>query len=277
MKSAMRMAMGVALMVCLATVAQAQPDGGRGGFGGFGGGMGGGGSRLGLLRIEAVQKELGLTEDQIASIKKLSDELRPMGRGQGGRGEGQPRRGGGNGARGQRGNNPDVRLEGPAQYFVQAQGGRGQLSDEERAKLREEAAARTKKEKEELAKILKPDQIKRLREIYIRQLGVAALNDEDVAKDLGISDEQKTKLTKVREEQGAAMREAFGAAGGGGDREAARTKMTELRKSSEEKTLAVLTEDQKKKFEELKGKKFDMPENAGRGAGGGRPARPNNN
>jgi len=41
----------------------------------------------------------------------------------------------------------------------------------------------------------------------------------------------------------------------------------------------VLTEDQKKQFEEMKGKKFDMPENAGRGgfgnrgAGGDRPQR----
>jgi Spy/CpxP family protein refolding chaperone len=273
MKLVLRLAMGIALVVCLATVAQAQPGGGRGGFGG---GFGGGSNRLGLLRIEAVQKELGLTEDQIASIKKLSDELRPMGgRGAGGRpggarpqgGEGQPRRGG------RRGNTPDARLEGPERFFVQAQPGRGQLSDEERAKFREEAAARAKKEKEELAKILKPDQLKRLREIFIQQAGTGAIGDEEVASELGISAEQKEKLAKIREEQGAAMRELFT---GGGDREANRTKMADLRKSTDEKVLAVLSEDQKKKFEDMKGKKFDMPENPGRG---GRPggARPNNN
>jgi hypothetical protein len=258
----------MALVFCLAAAAQAQPGGARGGFsGGFGQ------SRLSLLRIEAVQKELGLTEDQIAAIRKLSDELRPMGRGGRG-GEGGERRG-----RGRGGNNdrtPDVRVGGIEQYFVQQPGQRRQLSDEERAKMREEAATRAKKEKEEIAKILKPDQLKRLTEIYIQQQGINALNDEDVAKELGINDEQKTKLGKVREEQGAAMRELFGA--GGGDREAARTKMADLRKQTEEKTLAVLTDAQKKKFEEMKGKKFDMPEGAGRGGRGGRGGdRPNNN
>jgi Spy/CpxP family protein refolding chaperone len=265
MRSVVKYMFGLALVFCVASMAQAQPGGGRGGFGGgFGGfgGFGGGSSRLGLLRIEAVQKELDLTEDQIASIRKLSDELRPMGRGrggEGGRGEGGQRRGGRRG-----GNNPDARVGGVDQFFVQAQG-RGQLSDEQRARFREEAAARAKKEREELAKILKPEQVKRLTEIYIQQAGLNALQDADIAETLKITDEQKEKMAKVREEQGAAMRELFSP---DADRETARTKMAEIRKESDEKTLAVLTEDQKKQFEEMKGKKFDMPENAGRGPGG---------
>jgi len=267
MRSLLRLTFGVALVFCLAASAQAQPGGGR-----FGGGMGGGfgQNRLSLLRIEAVQKELGLTEEQVAAVKKLSDELRPMGRG------GRPGGGEGGQRRGRRPNDsaPEARLEGAQRFFVQAaQPGRGQLSDEDRAKMREEAAARAKKEKEEIAKILKPDQLKRLTEIYVQQQGVNALNDEDVAKELLITDDQKAKLTKVREEQGTAMRELFGA-GAGGDREAARTKMADLRKQNEEKTLAVLTDAQKKNFEELKGKKFDMPENPGRG---GRQRGGNNN
>lgn len=266
MRSATRMVLGVALLFSLATMAQAQPGGGRGGFGR-------GSSRLALLRIEVVQKELGLSEDQIAAIKKLQEELRPMGRGAGSRpggGEGQPRRGG---RRPNNDNAPDARIDGPDRFFVKVQPGRGQLSDEERQKLREEAQARAKKEREELAKILKPDQLKRLKEIYIQHAGLAAQGDADVATDLGISDEQKTKMAKVREEQGAKLRELF--TGDAGDREAARTKMTELRKETDEKVLAVLSEDQKKKFEDMKGKKFDMPEQPARR---GRPsARPKNN
>ena len=277
MRSAVNYMFGAALVFCVASMALAQPGGQRGGqrggFG-FGGGFGGfgGASRLALLRIEAVQKELELTEDQIASIRKLSEELRPMGRGGpggGGGGEGdRPRRGRRGGD-----NNPDVRVNGPERFFVQAQPGRPQISDEDRARFREEAAARAKKEREELAKILKPEQLKRLTEIYIQQAGIAALQDTEVSEKLKITDDQKEKLAKVREENQAAMRDLFG----GGDREAARTKMAELRKQNEEKTLAVLTEDQKKQFEEMKGKKFDMPENAGRGGfgrgGGDRPQR----
>lgn len=278
MRSAAKYMFGVALVLCVASMALAQPGGQRGGqrggFG-FGGGFGGfgGANRLALLRIEEVQKELGLTEDQIASINKLQEELRPMGRGgRGGGGEGQPRR--------RRGgdNNPDVRVNGPERFFVQAQGGRPQFSEEDRARFREEAAARAKKEREELAKILKPEQLKRLNEIYIQQAGVAALQDDEVAEQLKITDEQKEKFAKVREENQSAMRELFQDAGPDGDREAMRTKMTELRKQNEEKTLAVLTDAQKKQFEEMKGKKFDMPENAGRGGfgrggnrGGNRP------
>src|SRR5262245_11470015 len=136
MRSAVKCMFGLALVFCVASMAQAQPGGQRGGQrGGFGnfGGFGGGASRLALLRIEAVQKELGLTEDQVASIQKLSEELRPMGRGGrpgGGGGEGgQPRRGGRRGG----GNNPDVRVNGPDRFFVQAQPGRPQISDEDRA------------------------------------------------------------------------------------------------------------------------------------------------
>jgi Spy/CpxP family protein refolding chaperone len=271
MRSAVKYMFGLALVFCVASMAQAQPGGGqRGGFGGFGG-FGGGSSRMGLLRIEAVQKELGLTEDQIASIRKLQEELRPMGRGgrgRGGEGGDQPRRGGRRGG----GDNPDVRVDGPDRFFVQAQPGRPQISDEDRARFREEAAARAKKEREELAKILKPEQVKRLTEIYIQQAGIAALNDADVAEKLKISDDQKEKMAKVREEQQTAMRELFaGGRDGGGDREGLRAKMEESRKKTEEKILAVLSEDQKKQFEEMKGKKFDMPENArGPGRGGDR-------
>ena len=44
--------------------------------------------------------------------------------------------------------------------------------------------------------------------------------------------------------------------------------MTEMRKATDEKILAVLTADPKTKFEELKGKPFELPEGALRGPGG---------
>jgi len=64
------------LVLCLGAVAWAQPGPGRGpGFGGFGFG-GGGGGLLMLASMEAVQKEIKATEDQVASLKKLGEELR---------------------------------------------------------------------------------------------------------------------------------------------------------------------------------------------------------
>jgi hypothetical protein len=41
-------------------------------------------------------------------------------------------------------------------------------------------------------------------------------------------------------------------------------KMREMRSEADEKALGVLTDDQKKAFEEMKGEKFELPERQGR-------------
>jgi hypothetical protein len=271
--------------------AQQQPGqpGGRGRGGPPGGGFffGGGGfgqSRMSLLRIAEVKKELELADEQVAALEKVDQELRekyPIG-GRGG--PGGPGRGG-DGKRGpeRRGNdNNQGSLVAPVSwYFVQAQAqnqpgegrfrGNFQITEEQRAEFEKQRLERTREEKAKIAEILLPHQIKRLNEIFIQQAGVNALQDEDIAKELGISDAQKAKLTEVRqanqEAMGAQMRELF--QGGGGDREAARAKMDEIRKAGDTKVLAVLTPTQQKKFEEMKGKPFELPEGAGRGGFGG--------
>jgi hypothetical protein len=267
------------MLIGVAGIALAQQrPGGRpgGGFGGFGGGFGT--SRLSLVSMEAVQKELGLEPAQIEAIQKLLGELRPM-------------RDGGKGRPGNRGKGKAPEASNRVSvdwYFVQAEaqqperrpgGQRGQLTPEQLEEFRKQAAERTKQEKAKLAEILLPNQMKRLNEIYIQQLGTRALDDEEVATELKITAEQKTSIGKAREESSAQMRELF-SAGAGGDREAARSKFAEARKASDEKILAVLTADQKAKLEELKGKPFEMPEGArgGPGAPGGRrPGNADNN
>lgn len=70
------------LTCSLVGVANAQqPGGGRGGpggggFGGFGGGRGGGSSLLSLADNEAVQKELAVSEDAKAAVKKVNEAYR---------------------------------------------------------------------------------------------------------------------------------------------------------------------------------------------------------
>jgi Spy/CpxP family protein refolding chaperone len=295
-KSVITVAAIAVLATAVSLLAQ-QPGGqqggrGRGGppGGGFFGGGGFGQSRMSLLQIEAVQKELELAEEQIAEIRKVNEELRAKypfpGGGRGGPGGGR----GGDGQRGpgRGGNNNQGGLTVPVQwYFVQAQnqqgqgqgqgrgrGGGPQLTDEQRAEFEKQRLERTREEKAKLAEILLPHQLKRLTEIFIQQSGVNALQDDDIAKELNISDAQKAKLAEVRrqndEARGALMRELFqGGGGGGGDRDANRAKFDEMRKTADAKMLAVLTSDQQKKFEEMKGKPFEMPEGAGRGGFGG--------
>lgn len=248
---------GVCLAMSTAAAWAQGPGGPGGGFGGPGGGrFGRGGGRmsslLGLLRVEAVQNEIDLVDDQKGEIDKLNESMR----GEGGRGGGP---GGGD--------RPDFQ----------------NMTDEERetfmAERRKQAEARNAKEKEELGKILLESQMKRLNEISIQVRGAEALSDAEVATALAITDEQKKQLEEVQNEVREGMREQMAALRDAGDEdpEAMRTKMTELRKQNEEKVLAVLSETQREQFAAMKGEAFEMPADAmfgGRGGfGGGRGGR----
>jgi Spy/CpxP family protein refolding chaperone len=112
--------------------------------------------------------------------------------------------------------------------------------------------------------ILDDSQTERLKELSLQSRGAQALEDDEVAAALNISDEQKEKLTEVREEGSQALQEAFQKLrGGGGDQGDIRKKMSELRNNLSEKALAILTPDQRKQFEKMKGTKFDFPPGRG--------------
>lgn len=250
------------------------PPGGGGGFG-----FGGGGflrSRMSFLSIDAVKKELELADEQVAEIEKVNEELRakyPMFGGRGGGG------GPGGGRRG--GNNNEGALNVlPVQTFFVAlqepnqQRGRGggnfqPPTPEQMAEFEKQRLERTREEKAKLAEILLPNQLKRLNEIFVQVNGLNALQDDDIAKELAITEVQKTKLAEVRQANGEAMRSQGREAFAGLDDAARAAKFAEMRKEADAKLLAVLTPDQQKKYEEMKGKPFAMPEGAGRGGFGG--------
>lgn len=226
----------VVLLMATASVTWGQAEGGRrGGFrgGGFGGGM----SRLALLRSDAVQKELALSESTVESVQKLQEELRAG------------RRGGGQG--GGRGNFQD-------------------LSQEERDQLRQRMEERAKQEQEKLTSILSTEQMARLNQIYIQQQGARALRDPDIAEKLGLSEQQQQEIATASREAQSGLREQMqDLFQSGGDRQEMFAKMAELRTKADEGVLAVLTGEQKEKFAEMKGKPFELPPGAFRGRGGG--------
>lgn len=247
--------LAIGLLAMLTTDVLAQRGGGRGGQGGPGGRFGGGGPggrggggdmTMGLLRIEAVREEIELMPDQSDALKKLEEQQQS-----------------------QRGERPDF-------DFRNASEEEREKFFEEQTKKREEAA---KKTREQLEEVLFPEQMERLDQIAIQLQGVGALGTEKVQEALKITDAQKEKLAEVqsamRDKMGTMMREMFqnrgqGGDGGGFDRDAMREKMTEAREEVEKEILGVLTSDQKKKFEEMKGEKFEMPEGQRFGFGGGR-------
>ena len=93
--------------------------------------------------------------------------------------------------------------------------------------------------------------------------------DEMVKKGLKLTKEQQDKIAAAgraaQQETQAIMQ---GAGGFQNLTDDDRKKMDEIRKANDAKLLAVLSADQQKKFEDMKGKPFAMPEGAGRGGPG---------
>ena len=235
----------VAALALTASTAWAQP--GRGPGGPMGGMMGGQGMGLMLLANAQVQKELELVDDQKAKIKELSDKLQA-----------------------------DMR---------EAFSGMRDLSAEERQKkmeeLRKKGEERITSLQKDVDKILLPHQQKRLKQIRFQTLGDRALSDAEIIKELGITDEQKSKIEAIAKESREANQKLFE-----GIRDVPQAerqaKMAELRektdkarKEAQDKTLGILTDAQKAKLKELKGAEFKIDwqqMRPGGGRGGNAPA-----
>jgi hypothetical protein len=102
--------------------------------------------------------------------------------------------------------------------------------------------------------LLKPEQSKRLRQIALQQQHLArALESTEVAKELQLSEEQTKQVRAIRED---AAREMSRLSENAKSRDEVREKTAALAKSTEEKLLKVLTEEQKRKWNELLGEPF---------------------
>lgn len=237
------------LLIAAPSFSQAQGPGGGGGGGGRRGGLRGGpAGTAGLIRIEEVQKELGITSEQKAELTKVSESLRPAG--------------------GPGGFNPEEFQK---------------LSEEERAKkfdeMRKEGEERAKKADESIKALLKPEQWTRLNELRVQQEGVRALSREEVQTQLSLTDEQKAKIKTLTEAQRQGL-------GGGNfrnfqdmsdeERAKAREEMETRRTAFEKGVTEVLTPEQKENWTKLQGAKFEFPQRGfgGGQGGGGRRRRP---
>jgi Spy/CpxP family protein refolding chaperone len=132
------------------------------------------------------------------------------------------------------------------------------MSDEDRAK------AVTKLEADVKA-VMTADQNKRLREIRLQMGGTRALTQPDVAKELGLSEDQVKKIEAALD----VPRPEGGGQTPGGERpsDEERAKMREeamkAREAASAKALAVLTPEQKKKWDAMLGKKFELQRQQG--------------
>lgn len=195
--------------------------------------------RARLLLLEAVRKDLGLTEGQIADLDRLIKTAKEQGREWMAKGR---------------------EILPPGNY-----------QQEEYAKRERELRAFTKEQKDKakelVAKILAvltPGQRERLKQILLQSSISTALDRPEIIKALDLSKEQRAKLRALRDRLEA---KAFAAAPDlhGLDAKQRRQKMIESMKAADKRwadakefILDILTPAQRAKFEKLQGKKIDL-------------------
>lgn len=155
-------------------------------------------------------------------------------------------------------------------------GGGGGFSEEAReaqAKLNADFATK-------LGEVLDDAQDARILGIFIQVNGTTALNDAAVLAALALDADQQQQLRDVAREQRQAMFDAFRDMQDLSDEQQA-AKRDELVKARDAATLAVLTDEQRTKLDELKGNALEVDASSlqrGRGGfGGGRRGRGNDN
>ena len=197
----------------------------QGGRGGGRGGRGFGGA-TGILSISEVQKELGLTEDQIKKVKEIQEA---------------------------------ARKEQTPFDFAAFQ----KLSDDEKkaqfAERMKKAEETNKKTLEEVSKVLDAKQLERFGQLRVQREGLASLNHQDIADKLALTQEQKDKIKALNEEARTNARGFGGRNQTDEERTAARAKAEAAREKLKTDVLAVLTADQKTAFEAMKGTEFKFP------------------
>jgi hypothetical protein len=110
-----------------------------------------------------------------------------------------------------------------------------------------------------LGNVLKPEQIKRLKQLELQKRGLQLFRDAEVEKQLKLTDDQKAKIKEIKE---TTDRELFklvaDAQGNAAKTQAVFQKRAGIDKENLEKAVALLNEDQKKVWKELVGELFEF-------------------
>jgi hypothetical protein len=213
-----------------------------------------GGMPVVVVKNTGVQKELKLDEDQVKAVNEKVTLPPGIGFGFGGGGGGKGKGGGGKGG---------FDKERFAKTMEKMQAFKDVPDDKMEEKVMEVFKEDLEPPTKELEKILKPEQMTRLKQIARQQGGPAAYLKNENIKDLSITDEQKKKLhdinTELDKDVGELRRGAGGGKGGFGPLPPeTREKIDNLTKEANEKAAAVLTDEQKAKWKTLIGEPYTV-------------------
>ncbi len=189
------------------------------------------GSLLGLLRLEQVQKEMKLSEEQTTKVQEVVEKL-----------------------------GTEMREQYTALREI-----------EDRQQRREKATALSDefdgKIREQLRDVVEREQMMRLYQIRMQIRPVVdSLSNRYVARRLELTDQQKQKLAEIGKDSQAKQSELYGTMRDASDEQRSEVyrKLRQVRSDADEKALALLTAEQKDSFEEMKGEKIELEMRRGR-------------
>jgi len=151
---------------------------------------------------------------------------------------------------------PDVKAElkvTPEQYSKMTGAFGDSLEvDGERMSIRLTGSEDLEAMEKDALKVLDEAQTKRLAELRTQYVGALVLGLEKPAKEVGLSEDQRKEVAKIMKSTAESLQDLFS---GGHSPEMIKDSEA-IRKKSGERVLALLNEDQRKRFEGLKGKEF---------------------
>jgi hypothetical protein len=119
--------------------------------------------------------------------------------------------------------------------------------------------------RQEVSTILNADQLNRLKQILLQVNGAEALQDKEVAKQVGVTPEESAKIQKLQAQTNAMLRSSLsGMPSNGGP---AQNQMMlganirtadKINNQAQEQYLGALTPDQKQKLDKLRGAPFTL-------------------
>jgi Spy/CpxP family protein refolding chaperone len=222
-----------------AVVVQAQQ--GRGGFGGMGG-------VTQLVTQKAVQEELKMTDEQVTKVGDWAKDFRTKAM--------------------------EIMKDKGVDFGGGFKGGKGGQPNPEMAEKMAAASAEVNKVAfKELGDVLKKEQVERLKQIEIQNMGVSAFVDPEVAEALKLNDSQKTSIKGMVADLNKDRRDIMTEAGLGGGNfkkggggaapdmekmQEAQKKVQKVQKEYVAKAMDLLNDDQKKTWKTMIGTPFDL-------------------
>ena len=188
-------------------------------------------SLLGLLRLEQVQKEMKLSEEQTTKVQAIIEKLR---------------------------------AEMGEQYTALREIEDRQKQREKMSEVRDQF---DDKVREQLRDVVEREQMMRLYQIRLQVRAVVdSLANRYVAGRLKLTDDQKVKLAEINKDMQAKRSELYSSLRDANQEQRSEgyQKSRKIRSDADEKALGLLTAEQKKAFEEMKGEKIELEMRRGR-------------